>query len=116
MDISKSGLKGKGLVMPGVEAEAKSSMNTGDPVKFAYFGERKPGPNLHKSKMELIDAQNRVTNMINNDLKGPGHLTHEHLEILGGVHDAIMHGINYLEYIDGILSSIRKGLFTDVDK
>ncbi len=113
MDISKSGLRGS--VISGVEAEAQSSMNTGCPAMLVDFGEREAGPNLHESRMGLVNAQNSIVRMISKDTSGAGVFNYEHLEVLSAVNDAIIHGINYLEYLDATLKSIRKGLFADVE-
>jgi len=110
MDLNKSSFLAQ------KEAEEKSSLNTGDPAKLVDFGERGTGPNLHESKMELINAQNSIIRMISDDINGAGVLNHEYLETLSTINTALMHGVNYLEHLDATLKSIRYSLFVDVDK
>ncbi len=101
MDISKSGLKDKGLVMPGVEAETQSSLNTGDPSKLVKIPET-DATNIMETKAELYAAQEKLVKLINTLLQDD-HIDYEDRETLVSVSSAITKGINYLEHTQAAL-------------
>lgn len=96
MDISKSGLKGRGLVVPGW-LECEPSLNTGDPAKLVKT-DKSCELTLTETLAKLYTAQNRLTVLINKVIV-TGIIGNEEIECLTGISDALMHGINYTEYV-----------------
>ena len=79
----------------------KENMNSGDPAKIVS-----PLTYLKKTILDMHGAQNRLTNMVNADLKGPGHFNFEELATLAEINKSIESGLGYLDALQHIFDEV----------
>jgi len=81
--------------------EKGMSGNTGDPAKVVS-----PLTYLKKTVLDMHGAKNRLTNMVNADLKGSGRLNATDLATLEESIKSIDSGISYLDTLQHIFEEV----------
>lgn len=115
MDRHKSGLKGEGLVMPGTAnwpdkddiINNDGIIGAGDPAYLIGSHSNKKVASLDETKRDMYAAQTHLTNVMNSLLHS-GEYIHEDLETLASVSTAITKGINFLEHIEAVLTTMKE--------
>ena len=87
MDRHKSGLKGAGLVMPGIETKEKF--------------------NIDETLADLRTAQKMMVHLINKVIKN-GIINYEDLEDLTEINGTLLSSINYVEHVKSTVAAIAK--------
>ena len=78
--------------------QVEGDFSTGNPAKIVS-----PSTYLKKTILDLHGAKNRLTNMINGDLNGPGHLNTTDLATLEATIKSSDSGLKYLDALGHVL-------------
>lgn len=110
MDRRKSGLKGKGLVMPDTNLDEDINIdgliNAGNPGHLIGSRFNKKVSTIGETKRDMYLAQEKLIKVLIN-LLHDDHANHEDIENLSEISAALAKGINFLEHIKKVITALN---------